>query len=132
MTKLQIPPGRTGADVSVAAPSEVDGRTVIPVFRQDVPTGLFTVDGDDVRWHPVVEPRAQLTRTAAAAGAVAGAATVAALVFRRAHPVRQITMGPGGWVSFKNCTGSTRVRARRDGHRPWWAHLLRAYRVEGT
>jgi len=37
--------------------------------------------------------------------------------------VQRITMGPGGWVSFKGTAAAPRLRGP---HRPWWAVLLRA------
>lgn len=60
-------------------------------------------------------------RIAVGALAVAGATAVGLRWAARPAAVRTITMGPGGWVSFKG------VRPPPLGpRRPWWAVLLRA------
>ncbi len=56
--------------------------------------------------------------------AVAGATAVGLRWASRPAAPRTITMGPGGWVSFKGL-GPPPVGARR----PWWAVLLRAQRL---
>ena len=61
---------------------------------------------------------------AAVAGAVAGG-VVAAIAAGRQAPVRTISMGPGGWVSFRGTRPPRRLRTT-NGRRPWWAHLLAA------
>ena len=55
--------------------------------------------------------------------AVAGATAVGLRWAGRPAAPRTITMGPGGWVSFKGLTPPP-IRQRR----PWWAVLLRAQR----
>jgi len=59
-----------------------------------------------------------------AALAVAGATAVGWRWAGRPPAVRSITMGHGGWVSFKGAQPPP-VTAPR----PWWAHLLRAQRA---
>ena len=55
--------------------------------------------------------------------AVAGATAVGLRWASRPAAPRTITMGPGGWVSFKG------LKPPRTGPpRPWWAVLLRAQR----
>jgi hypothetical protein len=39
--------------------------------------------------------------------------------------VDRLSMGPGGWVSFKGFA----VPKGRPERRPWWARLLRAHGV---
>lgn len=65
---------------------------------------------------------------AAAAGGIAGGAVAAALTTRRTGTVRNISMGPGGWISFRGFRQPARIRTT-SGNRPWWAHLLAAHRV---
>ena len=55
--------------------------------------------------------------------AVAGATAVGLRWASRPAAPKTITMGPGGWVSFKGLTPPP-IRRRR----PWWAVLLRAQR----
>ena len=61
---------------------------------------------------------------AVGAMAVAGATAVGLRWASRPAAPRTITMGPGGWVSFR---GLPPPRTGRQG-RPWWAVLLRAHR----
>jgi hypothetical protein len=101
-------------------PAEVVGRRT----RRSI--GVFAVGPDGVRFQPAVDVR---TLTLAAAGvatvfAVAGAAAAA----RRSRPaVGAVTMGPGGWVSFKGVSAPALRPGTRP--RPWWARLLRAHRL---
>jgi hypothetical protein len=61
---------------------------------------------------------------AVAALAVVGATAVGWRWAGRPARIGPITMGPGGWVSVKG------ARPPADpGNRPWWARLLRAYRL---
>ena len=55
--------------------------------------------------------------------AVAGATAVGLRWASRPAAPREISMGPGGWVSFKGLAPPP-VEPRR----PWWAVLLRAHR----
>ena len=78
-------------------------------------------DGTGYRWQPTRDLEHLVTIGTVAAGVVTAAGLVAA-AFRRPR-VQRITMGPGGWVSFKGAESSPRLRGTR---RPWWAVLLRA------
>jgi hypothetical protein len=60
-------------------------------------------------------------RIAVNALAVAGATAVGLRWAARPPAVRTITMGPGGWVSFKGAKPPP-----LGPRRPWWAVLLRA------
>jgi hypothetical protein len=55
--------------------------------------------------------------------AVAGATAVGLRWASRPAAPREISMGPGGWVSFKGLAPPP-IEPRR----PWWAVLLRAHR----
>jgi hypothetical protein len=69
-------------------------------------------------------PPAQAGALAVAALAVVGATAVGWRWAARPARIGPITMGPGGWVSVKG------ARPPADpGDRPWWAKLLRAYRL---
>ncbi len=57
-------------------------------------------------------------------GRTIGVLVVAAAVRRPSGRVGPLSMGPGGWVSFR---GFPVPKAER--RRPWWAVLLRAHRV---
>jgi hypothetical protein len=94
--------------------------SVVPVTNGDRTIGIVLIDGDGCRWQRTTDLGRVLTVATVTGGAVAAAAVIAAAT---AGPrVQRITMGPGGWVSFRGA-GSPRVRGVR---RPWWAHLLRA------
>ena len=74
--------------------------------------------------HPEGVPQAQVWGgLAVGALAVAGATAVGLRWAGRPAAPRTITMGPGGWVSFKGLP-----RPRVGPRRPWWAVLLRAQR----
>jgi hypothetical protein len=104
---------------------------VVPVAGGDgSQRGVVVVDGDGVRWVPFNEVAAP-ERLALAGMALAG--LLAALFARRGRgpAVREITMGPGGWVSFKGAAEPRFFGTRlAKGRRPWWAHVLRARRLE--
>jgi len=80
----------------------------------------------DLRWQPLCAPRRG--ELAVAALAVAGATAVGLRWAARPQAVRTITMGHGGWVSFR---GASPPAPRQGGRRPWWAVLLRAQRLRG-
>ena len=65
---------------------------------------------------------------AAVVGSLAGSAVAAVLTTRRTGTVRSISMGPGGWVSFRGTRPPRSIRTI-SGKRPSWAHLLGAHRV---
>jgi hypothetical protein len=69
-------------------------------------------------------PPAQAGALVIAALAVLGASAVGWRWAARPARIGPITMGPGGWVSVKG------ARPPADpGARPWWAKMLRAYRL---
>ncbi len=69
----------------------------------------------------------RLGLAALATVAVSVVAVSAAVALRRRPVIGTVTMGPGGWVSFKGVAAPP----LRDGSpRPWWAHVLRAHRLE--
>jgi hypothetical protein len=91
--------------------------------------GAFVVDHDDVMWKPAVD----LERVILAGLGLGAAVAAVGLAVRGrggAGPVRTVTMGPGGWVSFRGSDAPRVVGLRRrndpSSHRPWWAVLLRA------
>jgi hypothetical protein len=92
----------------------------MPVTRNGRTIGIVLADGTGYRWQPTPDVDQLVTVATVTAGAVAVAGLVAA-AFRRPR-VQRITMGPGGWVSFKGAA-TPRLRGPR---RPWWAVLLRA------
>jgi hypothetical protein len=101
--------------------------TVVPVLSRGRTIGVILVDGAGARWQPTRDVDRLLTLATATAGAVATAGLAAAAV--RRPRVQRITMGPGGWVSFKGGGGAPRLRGQR---RPWWAVLLRARPLDQT
>jgi hypothetical protein len=102
--------------------SGIAGRApVVPVTRGDRTIGVVLTDGAGSRWQPTPDLDRALTVATVTGGAVAAVGLIAAAAGR--PRVQRITMGPGGWVSFRGA-GSPRLRGVR---RPWWAHLLRAH-----
>ena len=114
---------RTQTTVDGAAvPLEPGGSPpVVPITRNGRTIGVVIRDGVGYRWQPTRDLDHVVTVATVSAGAVA-AAGLAAAAFRRPR-VQRITMGPGGWVSFKGTAAAPRLRGP---HRPWWAVLLRA------
>jgi hypothetical protein len=94
--------------------------TVVPVLRRGRTIGIVLVDGKGARWQPTPDVDRLVSLVTVTAGAAATAALVTAAL--RRPRVERITMGPGGWVSFKG-GAAPRLRGPR---RPWWAVLLRA------
>lgn len=90
----------------------------------DVSRGLRTMDGE-----PAQEPAQAPARgwSGVVALAVVGATAVGWRWASRPPAVRTISMGPGGWVSFKNSKG--KAPRTLPGRRPRWARLLRAQRL---
>jgi hypothetical protein len=107
------------------APKAVGSPSVVPVVRRGRTIGIVLVDDKGTRWQPTSDVDRLVTVATVTAGAVATAGLVAA-AFRRPR-VQRITMGPGGWVSFKGGGAAPRPRGPR---RPWWAVLLRARPLE--
>jgi hypothetical protein len=98
--------------------------SVVPVTCGERTIGVVLVDGDGCRWQRTTDLDHVLTVATVTGGAVATAGLIAAALGR--PRVQRITMGPGGWVSFRGA-GTPRLRGVR---RPWWAHLLRARPVD--
>ena len=114
----QRSPGAAGP--ASAAQGSLGSRTVVvPV---DPPAVGALVDGCDVHWQPFDRPPTHAW--AVAALAVVGATAVGWRWAGRPGTVRTITMGPGGWVSFKGVKPPPLTAAK-----PWWAHVLRAERL---
>jgi hypothetical protein len=113
---------RTEATVDGAIRPDGAGATpLIPIIRNGRTIGVVVPDGTGYRWQHTRDVDHLVTVATVTAGAVAATGLVAA-AFRRPR-VQRITMGPGGWVSFKGTTTAPRLRGPR---RPWWAVLLRA------
>lgn len=115
------------APLSVGPVQELPGTppaAVLPVTRDGRPVGVFVATGGRVRYRPLPDPDRLLVATAGvlAVGLVTAGVTV--LGRRRPPAVARLTMGPGGWVSFRG----VRAPAPRAA-RPWWARLLRAHRL---
>jgi hypothetical protein len=107
-------PSTSDRSVAGATPS------VVPVTHGDRTIGVVLVDGTGCRYQRTTDLDHILTVATVTGGAVAAAGLIAGALGK--PRVQRITMGPGGWVSFRGA-GSPRVRGVR---RPWWAHLLRA------
>jgi signal transduction protein with GAF and PtsI domain len=119
---------RTQPTVEEAVRPDADGApAVMPVIRNGRTIGVVLADGAGYRWQPTRDVDHLVTVATVTAGAVAAAGLVAA-AFRRPR-VQRITMGPGGWVSFKGTAAAPRIRGPR---RPWWAVLLRARPLDQT
>ncbi|WFE27769.1 hypothetical protein O7623_00695 [Solwaraspora sp. WMMD791] len=143
MSTAVVEPPRTGPDTGgdgapygpfgpVLGTGGADPTTVIPVSRGGRPLGVFVVTAGRVRYRPVVAADRIAATVLAATVLTAVSAGVAAVAASRRRPptVRSITMGPGGWVSLKGLPGAG-PRVVADGHRPWWARMLRARRLSG-
>jgi hypothetical protein len=98
---------------------------VLPVTRNGRTIGVVIADGSGYRWQPTRDVDHLVTVATITVGTVTAVA-VAAAAFGRPR-VQRITMGPGGWVSFKGTATAPRLRGPR---RPWWAVLLRARRQD--
>ena len=99
---------------------------VVPVTRgiggRARTIGVVLVDPAGPRWQRTLDVERLATVATATAGLVAAVGCVAAAARRPTARVDRLTMGPGGWVSFK---GGEKPRPR-GARRPWWAVLLRA------
>ncbi|MFL6127914.1 MAG: hypothetical protein ACJ73E_02480 [Mycobacteriales bacterium] len=84
--------------------------------------GVVLLDPAGARWQRTADVERLVTVGTAAVGLAAVAGCVAAAVRRPTARVDRITMGPGGWVSFK---GGRKPRPHGP-RRPWWAVVLRA------
>jgi hypothetical protein len=137
-TTTPIPPPVAPPAAPVAPAVRLDGTApswAVPITsrygRTTRTLGVVLVDASGARWQrtPDIERLAAIAAiAAAAAGAVAVQGLLGATLRRPAPRVEQITMGPGGWVSFRGGEKPTpRGQSRR---RPWWAVLLRARPLE--
>lgn len=114
-------------------PEQVDGQVVDRIGGVSHPAavvpvqdgrgrtiGVLITDGEGTRWQRTVDLEG-LARFAIAAAIVVG---VAAAARRPSARVERLSMGPGGWVSFRGFAAP-----KGKGRRPWWAVLLGARRV---
>ena len=120
------PPGSVAPDpqptvISLPGPAEV---SLVPVRRQGRTVGAYVLSGRAVRYVPVLDLQ-DVVSAVAVVGTVAAAGAAVAGVRRHRPAVGRVTMGPGGWISFKNASAP----ALRPGRRPWWARVLRARRL---
>ncbi|MDG4798414.1 hypothetical protein [Micromonospora sp. WMMD1082] len=97
---------------------------LVPVTRDGRPVGVFVATGSGVRYRPLPDPDRLLVATAGVLAVGLLSAGVAVLARRRPPAVGALTMGPGGWVSFRG----VRAPAPRAA-RPRWARLLGARRL---
>jgi hypothetical protein len=108
--------------------SEVPVRpAVLPILRGRAgrTVGVVVEDREGTRWQPTPDVEGLVRLGIAAAVAVALPIGVAAAVRRPTARVDRLSMGPGGWVSFKGFAAPT----GRGERRPWWARLLCAHRA---
>ena len=109
------------------APSEASAPVqVVPVTRgvgrRSRTVGVVIADATGTRWQRTLDLERLLTVATVAGGLVAATGFVASALRRSGAHVDRITMGPGGWVSFKG----GRKPQPHGPRRPWWAVLLRA------
>jgi hypothetical protein len=122
MTTMTLSPNGAGSAVLPAG----TGAAVVPITRGTGDCartiGVVLVDSTGTRWQRTVDVERLVTVATATAGLVAVTGFVAAALRRPTARVDRLSMGPGGWVSFK---GGEKPRPR-GLRRPWWAVLLRA------
>lgn len=112
----------------VAPPAVLPSRrTITRVVRRGSgrTVGVIVEDRDGARWQPTPDVERLVRLGIVAAAAVALPVGLAAAARRPTARVDRLSMGPGGWVSFKGFA----VPRGRPERRPWWARLLRAHRV---
>ncbi|GIJ79361.1 hypothetical protein SAMN05443287_101929 [Micromonospora phaseoli] len=97
---------------------------LVPVIRDGRPVGVFVAHGGRLRYRPLPDPDRLLAATAGVLAVGLVSAGVVVLGRKRPPAVSSLTMGPGGWVSFRG----PRAPGPRAA-RPWWARLLRAHRL---
>lgn len=100
---------------------------VLPVVRDpgNRTIGVLVVDADGVRWQRTTDVEGIVQLGVVAAAMVALPVGIAAALRRPTARVDRLSMGPGGWVSFRGFA----VPKRRRERRPWWARLLRAHQA---
>jgi hypothetical protein len=87
--------------------------------------GVVITDATGTRWQRTPDLERLVTVATVAGSLVAATGFVASALRRSGAHVDRITMGPGGWVSFKG----GRKPHPNGARRPWWAVLLRAQRL---
>jgi hypothetical protein len=107
-----LPAGSAPAVVPITRGTGDGARTI----------GVVMVDPAGARWQRTADVERLAILATATAGLVAITGFVAAALRRPTARVDRLSMGPGGWVSFK---GGEKPRPR-GLRRPWWAVLLRA------
>jgi hypothetical protein len=119
--------GTDGAALPVRGTATAVQPAVIPVVRGRAgrTVGVLVDEGDGPRWQPTPDVEGLVRLGIVTAAAVALPVGVIWGLRRPAARVDRLSMGPGGWVSFK---GFAVPKGRRE-RRPWWARLLRAHRV---
>jgi hypothetical protein len=123
MTATTLSPDGAGSAVVLPAATT---PAVVPITRgsgrSTRTVGVVLVDSAGARWQRTVDVERLATVVTATAGLVAAVGCVAAALRRPTARVDRLSMGPGGWVSFK---GGEKPRPRGP-RRPWWAAALRA------
>ena len=123
MTTATLSPTSTASAVALPA-----GRapTVVPITRGTNgcarTIGVVLIDSTGARWQRTADVERLATVAISTVGLVTAIGCAAAALRRPTARVDRLTMGPGGWVSFK---GGEKPRPR-GLRRPWWAVLLRA------
>lgn len=114
-------PDQSAGDSSRPAPA------IVPVASGDGKrtVGVLLVDPAGTRWQPTIDIEGLVRLGVVAAAAVALPVGIATALRRPAARVDRLSMGPGGWVSFKGFA----VPKGRQEHRPWWAVLLGMHRA---
>jgi len=107
-----LPTGTASSTVPVTRGTGDRARTI----------GVVLMDSAGTRWQPTIDVERLVTVAVATAGLVGAVGCVAAALRRPTARVDRLSMGPGGWVSFK---GGEKPRPRGP-RRPWWAVVLRA------
>ena len=127
VTSRSTEPGTNGAAFPVRGTGTALQSTVIPVVRgrPGRTVGVLIDEGDGPRWQPTPDVEGLVRLGIVAAAAVALPVGVVWGLRKPVARVDRLSMGPGGWVSFKGFA----VPKGRAERRPWWAHLLRAHRV---
>jgi hypothetical protein len=123
MTGTTLPANDSGRAV---VPPAGATPTVVPVTRgtgdRARTIGVVLVDPAGTRWQRTTDVERLITVATVTAGLVGAVGWIAAASRRPTARVDRLTMGPGGWVSFK---GGEKPRPRGP-RRPWWAVVLRA------
>jgi hypothetical protein len=109
---VALPAGTTPAVVPITRGTGGGARTI----------GVVLVDPTGAHWQRTIDTERLITMMTATAGLVAAVGCAAAALRRPTARVDRLSMGPGGWVSFK---GGEKPRPRGP-RRPWWAAALRA------